>query len=156
MKLDALQLYQFAFYLATAAHDGQTDKAGQDYIEHPIRVAKSLENEGLDTQTVAMLHDVLEDTWVNEPMLRRLFPKEIADSVVRLTRESSKSYDDYIEQIATSGDTIAMKVKIADLKDNMNLGRLSEITEKDLERVKKYARSKKRLEEALEKEQMAF
>ena len=157
MIYDTEGLYIFAKTFATKVHEEQTDKSGVDYIQHPIRVAQMVEGKGRITQTVAILHDVLEDSsWVTERTLRHLFPDSICNSVVTLTRKGSESYGDYIERIATSGNIDEMVVKIADLADNMNLGRLTEVTEKDIESVKKYARAKKRLEEALEKERMAF
>lgn len=148
-------VYSFALYFAKKAHERQTDKGGNDYFIHVTNVAFNW-NLTHFQKTVAILHDVLEDTWVTERILRHLFPEGICNSVVTLTRKGSESYDDYIERIATSGNIDAMVVKIADLNDNMNLGRLNEVTEKDLERVKKYARAKKRLEEVMEKERMAF
>ncbi len=53
-----------------------------------------------------------------------------------LTREDGVAYDDYLERI--SRNSLATKVKIADLRDNMDLGRLPQLTEKDLDRVRKY------------------
>ena len=148
-------VFSFALYFAKKAHEGQKDKAGNDYFKHVSNVA-FVPYLTTCQRTVAILHDVLEDTWVTEKILRRLFPEGICESVVTLTRKGSESYGDYIERIATSMDIDAIVVKISDLNDNMNLGRLNEVTEKDIERVKKYARAKKRLEEALEKERIAF
>lgn len=51
-----------AIALAASAHAGQVDKAGAPYIFHPIRVASTFSDETL--QTVAVLHDVVEDTSV--------------------------------------------------------------------------------------------
>ena len=42
--------------LAAAAHKGQVDKAGEDYIKHPIAVAEQLYTE--DEQTAALLHEI--------------------------------------------------------------------------------------------------
>ena len=162
----------FAELFMEKAHDGQTDKSGKPYFLHPRRVEehlfdvinpnKRLRSLCLNDYTaywfsaVALLHDTVEDTWVTEDLLRKLFDDNIANSVMVLTRRDGESYDDYIERIANSGDTIAIVVKIADLNDNMNLGRLDDVTEKDIERTKKYARAKKRLRGVLEEIALPF
>jgi hypothetical protein len=51
---------QTAERFAVAAHEGQTDKAGRPYIEHPRRVARRLDTP--EALAAAFLHDVLEDT----------------------------------------------------------------------------------------------
>ena len=58
--------------LAASAHKGQVDKIGQPYIFHPLRVM--LEMTTLDDRTVAVLHDVLEDTDSSE---RLSDPREV-------------------------------------------------------------------------------
>ncbi|MBP5722871.1 MAG: hypothetical protein J6X18_04775 [Bacteroidales bacterium] len=162
----------FAELFIEKVHAGQTDKAGKPYFLHPKRVEehlfdvinpnKRLRSLCLNDYTaywfaaVALLHDTVEDTWVTEDLLRKLFDDNIANSVMILTRRDGESYDDFIERIASSGDTIAIVVKIADLNDNMNLGRLDDVTEKDIERTKKYARAKNRLMCALEEIALPF
>ncbi|MCP4569997.1 MAG: hypothetical protein GY841_20645 [FCB group bacterium] len=56
-----------------------------------------------------------------------------------LTRDKQDSYEKYIDKIARSGNIIAIKVKLADLKDNMDITRLpNELTGKDIDRLIKY------------------
>jgi len=45
--------------IATSAHEGQVDKAGKPYIEHPIRVMNM--SKTMDEKIVGVLHDVVED-----------------------------------------------------------------------------------------------
>ena len=144
-KFDKDEMFVGAYFLATNAHQGQKDKAGKDYIEHPKRVAQTFDD--YIEKTVAILHDVLEDTWVTEEMLRNLFPEEIVDAVVYLTRKEDESYGDFIKKMCVSGYSayLARKVKIADLTDNMNIGRLNTITDEDIDRVKKYSKWRKYL-----------
>jgi len=125
-------LYDKAYSLAKAAHAGQVDKSGVDYIEHPVTVASLVETE--TQKAVALLHDILEDTDVTADELRSLFGDEITNAVVTLTRPKGMPYMDYIARIAKN--PLAKAVKMADLKHNMNLGRLNEVTERDLERVR--------------------
>ena len=64
--------HELAFQIAKKAHSKQVDKAGKDYILHPMKVASYMDT---DTEkAVAYLHDVLEDTNVTEDELRNMFP----------------------------------------------------------------------------------
>lgn len=134
--MTTVETFAAAYYIASKAHEGQTDKAGKDYFLHPRRVADKFSDYTL--KTIAILHDTLEDTWVTEELLRKLFPGFICDAVVALTRKSDESYGEYIKRLSCNPG--ARKVKIADLEDNLNLSRLKEITDEDLERAKKYAK----------------
>lgn len=133
---------KYALEIATKAHKGQVDKAGEDYINHPLRVAKSLQNE--NEIVVALLHDTIEDTFITaEYLLNSGFSKEIVNAVLALTRRKDESYDDFI--IRCKENKIAKKVKIADILDNLNLSRLKEITEEDVKRNSKYLNALKKL-----------
>ena len=128
---------ELAKTLAAFAHKGQKDKAGRDYINHPLAVSESLTEE--TEKTVALLHDILEDTFVTEETLRNLFGDEIADAVVSMTRIDGESYEDYIVRVGKN--PISLKVKLADLKHNMDLSRLSVVTEADEKRTEKYKKA---------------
>lgn len=126
-----------AEYVANMAHFGQVDKAGVDYIQHPIKVASLVDGE--IEKICALLHDVMEDTEFPESSLRILFGDEIVDTLLLLTHRDGESYEEYIEKISES--ELATKVKIADLTHNSDLTRLKEVTEKDLKRYEKYQKS---------------
>lgn len=149
-ELSLFDYYDFAKVLASLVHQGQVDKGGKPYIEHPVRVADLLSD--YESKTVAYLHDVVEDTWITEEILRKLFPKTICDAVMLLTRKDGETYDAFIDRIIKSDNKIAISVKIADITDNLNLGRLEVVTDKDIERAKKYANAMLRLKKALEVE----
>lgn len=138
--------YEFALELAERAHFGQHDKAGKPYIDHVKRVASSMSNELL--KTIAILHDTLEDTFLTKDMLLHLFSTTVVYNVDLLTRKEGESYSEYIDKIL--GSIPACKVKLADLEDNMNLSRLKEITDEDLDRVKKYEKARKKIKEKLD------
>ncbi len=124
--------------LAREAHKGQKDKAGNDYIGHPLRVSARCESP--KAQIAALLHDTIEDTHVTPQLLREMgFADEIVDAVIALTRRSDETYADFI--VRASRNEIAKKVKIADLEDNMDIRRLPEITETDSIRLRKYLHS---------------
>ena len=128
--------------VAREAHAGQVDKVGVFYIEHPIRVAQSLKDPY--QKAVAMLHDVLEDTDMTEEELRDRFPSFVVDAVVRLTHKKGEPYTDYIDRVKES--CLAVEVKSADLKDNLDLERLSQLDNETIGRlVKKYTRAQRQL-----------
>ncbi len=129
--------YIFAYELAKRAHSGQVDKAGVDYINHPVAVSDMVYPE--EEKTVALLHDVVEDTGITIVCLRALFDDNIVDAVECLTRKSGESYKQYIRRVAEN--PIARNVKIADLAHNMDLARLPFVTDADFKRNEKYRKA---------------
>jgi len=121
------------------------DKAGVPYCFHPFSVAFNMEDEV--SATVALLHDVVEDTDTTFEDLEREFPKDVIDVLRLVTHEEGISYDDYVKRL--SSNKIARKVKIADLKHNSIRERISKEnwTEKDEERLRKYSYYLKFLED---------
>lgn len=103
--------------IARCAHHGQFDKQGMDYILHPLRVA-ALVDDGC--KPAALLHDVLEDTSVDRDLLLAAgISDETLVAVELLTRSEDQTYEEFIGRIRVSGNAIAVKVKIADLQDNL-------------------------------------
>ena len=131
-----------AIELAKQHHEGQTDKAGKPYIEHPLRVMNQVESE--EEKIVAVLHDIVEDTDISLDDLRNEgFSEEVVSAVECLTKQDGENYDSYIERI--SFNPLAVKIKLADLEDNSDLTRLPEVTDKDLERIEKYDKALEKL-----------
>ena len=115
-----------AIILATQAHAGQVDKAGLPYILHPLRVMLRVESE--TEQTVAILHDVVEDTSITLDDLREDgYSEEILEAVDYLTRRESETYRQFIERVKEN--ELARIVKLADLEDNMDPSRNPNPTE---------------------------
>lgn len=138
-------LLEKALDIAFRYHKGQYDKAGQPYILHPLRMMFALEDVKL--KTIALLHDLLEDTSITIDELRNHgFTEDVLEAVITLTKTPNEAYDDFIVRI--SNNALARQVKIADLKDNMDLTRLKNITPIDLERLQKYHNSLIFLEKA--------
>ncbi|QIC04487.1 guanosine-3',5'-bis(diphosphate) 3'-pyrophosphohydrolase [Brevibacillus sp. 7WMA2] len=132
-----------AVLLATKAHANQQDKGGQPYILHPLRVMMYMPSD--EARAVAVLHDVLEDTDVTVDDLRVAgFPKEVVEAVMILTKNPKEEYDSYITRV--KHNQLARAVKIADIKDNLDLTRIAEPTEDDLACIEKYKRALKELE----------
>lgn len=131
-------ILKMAVRIAEDAHCGQFDKAGNPYIGHPMRVMNNVHS--IEEKIVAILHDVMEDTDVTSDDLRQAgIPDSLISELNVLIRSPNMDYDKYIERI--SHFSIASAVKLADLKDNMDITRLNEITEKDIERLRIYHRS---------------
>lgn len=89
---------------------------------------------------VAILHDVVEDTdWTFERLTQEGFPGEVIEALKCVTKREGEEYEDFVKRSASN--KIARNVKLADLEHNMDARRLSNVTEKDVERLKKYVRA---------------
>lgn len=124
-----------AHEIARKAHFGQVDKAGVEYIKHPETVASFVVTD--EEKAVAYLHDVLEDTEMTLEDLRDYgFPEEVLAAIDILTKKKGQEYQDYL--VIVKNNELARVVKLADLRHNSDLTRLSQVTPKDLNRCKKY------------------
>ncbi len=127
-----------AMKLCFEAHKAQVDKSGLPYVFHPFHVAEQMQDEV--TATVALLHDVVEDTdYTLKDLSEMGFPQAVTDALSLLTHDKSVGYSDYVSLI--KANSVARAVKIADLKHNSDLSRLDSISEEDLIRAEKYRRS---------------
>ena len=106
-----------AILYACIHHKGQKRKDGTPYIYHPLQVAETLKDAGYDEvhQTVAILHDLLEDTNASYDEISMKFGKTVADAVAALTREEDEAA--YVEKVRSND--IATIVKIADKIHNL-------------------------------------
>ena len=124
-----------AISIASLAHAGQLDKGGEPYILHPLRIMMKLKDR--KHRIVAVLHDIIEDTDITDQDLWDYgLGHELVNHVLTLTRRKDENYDEYINRICY--DELAMRVKLADLEDNMDLLRIENPTQKDYQRVAKY------------------
>lgn len=132
-----------AIEIATEAHKGQYDKAGNDYIGHPLRVMDMGRTE--EEKIVGVLHDVVEDTeWTFAQLAAEGFSQEVIDALQCVTKLSeNENYDDFIERVKKN--PLATAVKINDLSDNMDIRRLPYLSDKDVKRLKKYLKAYKKL-----------
>ena len=132
-----------AIEIATEAHKGQYDKAGNDYIGHPLRVMDMGRTE--KEKIVGVLHDVVEDTeWTFAQLAAEGFSQEVIDALQCVTKLSeNENYDDFIERVKKN--PLATAVKVNDLSDNMDIRRLPYLSDKDVKRLKKYLKAYKKL-----------
>lgn len=126
-----------AMKIAYKAHDGQVDKSGVPYIFHPIHLAEQMDTE--EECIVALLHDVVEDTNLTFENLKIEFSPKVIDALKLLTHDKTVDYMEYVKTI--KNNSIARKVKLADLKHNSDKTRLLSITSKDIERYSKYQKA---------------
>lgn len=119
-----------AFYYAKQAHTGQKRASGEDYIIHPVAVAKILIDLGMDYFTVsaAFLHDVIEDTPVTEEDIQAEFGDEILQLVVGVTKLDKIEFKSREEEqaenfkkifVSMAKDIRVIIIKLADRLHNM-------------------------------------
>lgn len=119
--------------LATRLHTGQLDKAGEEYIGHPLRVmelvGRTAEPAGVDVlhaQMAAVLHDVVEDTDTTvQDLARAGYPPPVVAAVDALTHRPGEPTADYLARVAV--DRLAVVVKRADIADNSDPVRLARL-----------------------------
>ena len=130
-----MNLIEKSLQIALQAHAGKTDKAGGEYILHPLRVMAKMNTDV--ERSVALLHDVIEDSDITaEDLLAEGIPAEAVEAVRCLTRDEKEDYLDFVA--LTKRNTLAAKVKRADIEDNIDVLRLRSLTERDLERLQRY------------------
>jgi (p)ppGpp synthase/HD superfamily hydrolase len=96
--------------------------------------------EGIKQKITAVLHDIVEDTSITIGDLNIYgFENDIVEAINILTKTKNQNYMEYIELI--DKNNIARDVKIVDLKHNMDISRLDNITDKDIKRVEKYEKA---------------
>ena len=131
-----------AIQCAVKAHAGQKDKAGAPYILHPLRIMMKMDSQA--GMIAAMLHDVVEDSSVTLSDLRAEgFSEEVIAAVDHLTRREGEAYEIFINRLRHN--PLAVKVKLADLEDNMDIRRIENVTERDIERMQKYQAAREKL-----------
>ena len=132
-----------AIQIAVEAHAGAKDRGGKAYILHPIGVMMRCETD--EEKIVAILHDVVEDTdWTFDALREEGFSETIIEALETVTKRSDdEDYDEFVQR--SLKNEIGRKVKIADLRDNLDVTRVGELTDKDIERINKYKRALKTL-----------
>jgi (p)ppGpp synthase/HD superfamily hydrolase len=132
-----------AIEIATDAHRGQLDKAGNEYIGHPLRVMAM--GRTTEEKIVGVLHDVVEDSaWTFEQLAAEGFSAEVIEALRCVTKLSeTEPYDKFIARI--KHNPLAVAVKLNDLTDNMDIRRLPYLSDKDVKCLKKYLKAYKQL-----------
>jgi (p)ppGpp synthase/HD superfamily hydrolase len=130
-----MKLIETSLQIALRAYGGKTDKAGREYILHPLRLMAKMETD-LE-RSAALLHDVIEDSEIAaEDLLAEGIPAEVVEAVQYLTKREGEDYMEFVAR--AKQNKLAAKVKIADIEDNIDVLRLTSLDEYDLARIKKY------------------
>ncbi len=115
------ELTEKALKLCFEAHKDQKDKNGIPYVFHPFHLAEQMEDE--HSVTVALLHDVVEDTDLTLEDLKAMgFPREVVEAVALLTHDPAVPYEAYL--IPIRENPLARRVKLADLQHNSDRSRM--------------------------------
>ncbi len=135
-----------AFAFACERHADQRRKSGEDFITHPVEVAKICAGLRLDTETLcaALLHDTVEDTSASLDEVATLFGdpvSQLVDGVTKLTGITFQSRDEHQAEnyrkmmVAMASDVRVILIKLADRLHNMRtLGSLPK--QKQLEKAR--------------------
>ena len=138
MSGEATRLLERAIAIAVQAHAGQSDRAGKPYILHPLRVMAAMDTD--EERIVAVLHDVVEDSdWSLADLRARGFPERLLAALEALTKRPTEDYEAFIDRVERN--ELARRVKIADLKDNLDPDRIKNPTARDRARMRKYRRA---------------
>jgi len=137
-----------AIEIATKAHNGTVDKYGAPYIDHVTRVMNLGETN--NEKIVGILHDVVEDTsWTFKKLEKEGFTKRVVDALVCITKTSEEEdYEEFINRVATN--PLAIKVKLNDLRDNLDIKRMDKVRTADVARLNKYLNAYKKLSALVE------
>lgn len=140
--------------LAAVAHNGQFDKAGVPYIFHIMAVTEYTRqrwgHEDEELLCIAAGHDLIEDTDVDYQFLLEEFGERIADGILDLSKIGGNfdphAYEKYQYKVLSNLD--AMKVKVCDLRHNMQPNRIL-MDAKTEQRMDKYAKFRDLIEDKL-------
>lgn len=133
--MDLREQLGHAMHIAIKAHGRQLDRNNQPYIGHPFRVMDA--GQTLEEKIVGVLHDLIENTNLTlTDLSTEGFSEEIIDAVHALSKLNNEDYIHYIERVKRND--LAVRVKLNDLTDNMDLRRLKKLTNDDVVRMRKY------------------
>lgn len=129
------ELFERALLIAIKAHHGQVDPSGRAFILHPLRVTGRCQTE--EERIVAILHDVVERTYVTpEYLLRQGFPQYIVDAILSITRHPHEGCDEFLARILSN--PIGAQVKKHEMEDHLELLRLQQLTPEMLDTYNHY------------------
>lgn len=105
--------------LVRTKFEGQADDAGVSMADHMMRVHARVAQYDIETQHVAWLHDIIEDTDVTGGDLFDMgYSEAVVEAVLLLTKPEKMPYAEYIDRLCQSGNHRALLVKLADNADN--------------------------------------
>lgn len=147
--MEHVHLLETAIRLAAKVHRGQVDRFGKPYILHVMRVM--MRGQDLEEQLLGALHDVLERSELTvDDLAKKGFPPRVLKALLHISRVEPETYEQYIDRVVQ--DNLAIRVKLHDLADKMDLLHVDQLDPADLKRYNKqltaYHRMKRIVEEA--------
>lgn len=131
------QMLSKAIAIVSSEFEHDMDKGGSPYVLHCLAVMEGVRHLGFVAMTVAVLHDLFEDKdWNIEKLVSAGFSEEIAKMVDMLTHKKDEDYLTYVGR--ASQTEITKAVKMSDLKHNMDPARLVDLSDKSMQRIRKY------------------
>jgi (p)ppGpp synthase/HD superfamily hydrolase len=142
-------LLETAIRLAAKVHKGQKDRVGKPYILHVMRVM--MRGHDFEEQVLGALHDVLERSDLGVADIEaKGFPPRVVKALTHISRVENETYEMYIDRVME--DSLAIRVKLHDLADKMDLLHVAQLDPADLKRYNRqltaYHRMKRLVEEA--------
>lgn len=127
---EEMELVRRAYAFSAKAHEGQTRRSGEPYLQHPLAVAGILAFLKLDVTAIVagLLHDTVEDTLATQPELEQEFGKEVARLVEGVTKIGQLPFKTYEEKqaenfrkmvLSMADDIRVVLIKLADRLHNM-------------------------------------
>lgn len=134
-----------AIVIAAEGHAGAADKAGAPYILHCLRVMLAMSD--TNDRIVGVLHDVVEDCagWTLDRVRSEGFSEEVIAALDSVTKRDGEDYFSFVRRAAAN--PTGRKIKLADLRDNSDLARISNPTQRDFDRIEKYRKAIAMIEE---------
>lgn len=127
-----------AIMIASTEFQSKMDRGGTPYIMHCLAVMRGVKYLGFEVMSAAVLHDLLEDipSWSSERLHNEGFSDRVIQLISILTHAETEDYLSYIGRISCDKD--ATQIKLSDLRHNMRPDRLPDLSNKTMERMKKY------------------
>lgn len=150
-NLKKRSMYEKAEMIVNEVFKNTYDKGGNPYIDHLYYVSNHLDTE--EEKVTGLLHDILEDTEITIEDLEEIGISQIVlEALLLVTKIEGETYSDFIDRIINSGNIIALKVKIRDMENNMDISRIKNRTEQDINRIEEkykpqYSKLKKKIGE---------
>ena len=156
------KLVEIAANLARGWHRGQVDKGGNDYFEGHLSTVAVYGSDWKE-KIVGYLHDAAEDTDHSVADVMAALRAGVAGDTVQPTKDdwleiedalnimnhnTADSREEYIERFR--GHSLAIRVKLNDLRSNMNISRIPNPTEKDRARHQRYIAERRKLRKMLD------
>ena len=144
----SLDIYERSQKLVEKLFSNKLDKGNHNYLDHLKHVSQDFTSKR--KKSMALMHDVLEDTSLTKKDLESLGYDLEFIHVLELLTNTYPTYEEYIDHLLNSKNKDAFEIKMKDLLHNMDLTRVKIVQRKDLKRTEKYIKAYLKIIEKLE------